>query len=78
MQTYKVEYYTSSKGRKITGSIGNLRQFNNVAYIQCLDTSKVKGLLENFYSKPIDGLFYIPVITKVTAVEGHCIVEINN
>ena len=74
MQTYKVEYYTLCKGRNATGPTGNLKQHSDIAYIQCADTSKLKGLLDEHFSVPQPtGLFYVPVIETITAIKGHCI-----
>ena len=75
MQTYRVSYYTLSKGREYSNAPGNIRQFNSVAYIQCDDTTRVKFLLEYFYVKPLQGNFYYPVIESITAVKGDCIIQ---
>ena len=75
MKVYKTEYYTFSKGRDAQAKPGNLRQFSEVAYIQCHNTAQVEVLLEKFYKEPLEsGDFYQPVIERITFVEGHCII----
>ena len=76
MNTYQVTYYTLSKGKSKDHEVGNLLQFHGIAYIYCTDTTKVKGLLEEFYKFPKkSGVFYVPVIESIKLLQGDCIVE---
>jgi len=75
MSTYKTEYYTLSKGKDPNGEPGKLRQFTDIAYIQCSEISKAQGMLEKYFELPRFDIFYQPVITRITEVKGHCIVE---
>ncbi len=74
MKVYKVEYYTLCRGRNASDTVGNLRQANEIAYIECDNTSEIEVLLDKYYEKPHPcGLFYSPVIEIITAIVGHCI-----
>jgi len=76
MTVYKTEYYTLGRGKEADGEIGNLKQWDGNAYIYCEDTRDVQSLLEAFYKKPHkNGSYYFPVIKKITALKGHCIID---
>ncbi len=77
---YKVEYYTLSRGKDPKGEIGNLRQYDDIAYIQCEDTSDVEPLLNEHYSSTPNkhGKYYYPVVKKITALKGFCIIGLSH
>ncbi len=75
MAVYKVEYYTLGKGKDVNNEVGNLALFEEIAYIQCKNTSCIEVLLEKYYQQPRPEYYYQPVIRKITALKGHCIVE---
>jgi len=79
MSLYKTKYYTLSRGKQSKGTIGNLRQFNDTAYIQCANMFDVQSLLEKYYeTSHHGGIFYHPVITSTEVIEGHTLQETFN
>ena len=75
MTVYKVTYYTLSKGKDPNGDIGNVKQFDSIAYIECSSSSRVESLLEKHYTKSVKKIYYYPVIRSIVQVGGHCIIE---
>lgn len=75
MQTYKVEYYTLSRGRDSDSKAGNMKQFDDVAYIQCIDTSRIEVLMAEFYRQAVNGVYYVPVVKQISAVKGDVILD---
>lgn len=74
MNVYKVEYYTLGKGKNWHNEPGNIKQFCDVAYIQCPNTSHCEVLLEKHYENPRNGYYYHPVITSIRYLKEHCII----
>ncbi len=75
MQVYEVLYYTLSKGKDPQGKTGNQKQFVETAYIECADTPRCNPLLDDYYSTPRNGNYFVPVISCISNKDGHCIID---
>ena len=76
MTVYKVEFFTLSRGKDPLGQVGNLKQSDEIAYIECRNTSRVEVLLEEYYKTPNKhGRYLVPVIQNIKAVKGFCVTE---
>ncbi len=75
MKCYEVLYFTYSKGKDPEGKTGNLKQFVDTAYIECVDSSCCKNLLKDYYKTPRNGIYYVPEISCISKKDGHCIIQ---
>lgn len=64
---YKVEFYTLGI-TKPSGKIGNIRQYKDIAYIDCPMADLQDELIQVTTIK-----YYYPVITKITKIDGFII-----
>jgi hypothetical protein len=75
MRCYQVLYCTYSRVKDADGKVGNIKQFIDTAYIECKDTSDCKRLLGEYYKTPRNGIYYVPDISCISKVDGHCIID---
>ena len=74
MRVFKVNYFTFGRGREAEGVIGNIKQFDDVAFIECSNTSTIDRSLKEHYAKnPRGGIYFYPVIDKITVEKGHIV-----